>query len=283
MTPSRTQPPDVGLFGPDSVTWRVHGDPAVMWVGGVRALLLQALHPLAMAGVAQHSNFRSDPWGRLDRTGDYLATVTFGDTAAAEQAATAVRHVHHGLSGVEPETEQPYRVSDPALLLWVHCCEIDSLLSTARRSGLRLPPEEADEYVREQVEAARLMRVPRRLVPASVDDLTEYFEQVRSELFCTRAARQGVAFLLWPPMSARLNLCTPARPAWTTLATLAVAALPPWARRLYGLPGLASTDVTATAAVLGAGHLARLLPPRWREHPYHRQALDRCTGAQQIT
>lgn len=271
---------DVGLFGSGSVTWTVHGDPTVMWVGGLRALLLQALHPLTMAGVDQHSNFREDPWGRLQRTGDYLATVTFADTTTAEGAAATVRRVHHGLAGVEPETGRYYRVNDPELLLWVHCCEIDSSLAIALRSRLGLDRRAADRYVDEQRVAAHLMHIPDGRVPRTRNKLADYFATVRTQLRCTRAARDAAGFLLWPPMSLRLNVLTPALPAWSALAGLAAATLPPWARRLYGLPGLPTTDLGATAAVSAAGQLTRLLPARWREHPYHRRALSRVNPAQ---
>jgi uncharacterized protein (DUF2236 family) len=139
---------DPGLYGPASVTWKIHADPAMV-LGGLRALLLQALHPLAMAGVVQHSNYRSDPWGRLLRTADYVSTVTFGTTEEAQRAAARVRAIHARLSGIEPESRMPYRVDDPALLLWVHCCEVDSFLCTYLRCGGRLRSSEADTYVAE--------------------------------------------------------------------------------------------------------------------------------------
>src|SRR4051795_13158089 len=120
-----TPPKDIGLYGPDSVTWRVHADPTML-LAGLRALLLQALHPLAMAGVAQHSDFRADPWGRLLRTVRYVTTVSFGTTAQAERAAARVRGIHRPLGGVEPESGATYRVDDPELLRWVHCCLVDS-------------------------------------------------------------------------------------------------------------------------------------------------------------
>ena len=138
MTTGPALVPDPGLYGPDSVTWRVHADP-MMLVAGLRALLLQAVHPLAMAGVAQHSDFRGDPWGRLFRTAEYVGVTTYAPTSVATRAAARVRGIHRQLAGVEPESGQAYRVDDPHLLLWVHCCEAESFLSTAVRSGLRHP------------------------------------------------------------------------------------------------------------------------------------------------
>jgi len=126
--------PDPGLYGPHSVTWRVHADPS-MALSGLRALLLQALHPLAMSGVAQHSDFRQDPWGRLFRTADYVGVTTYGSTEQARRAGAKVRGIHRKLAGIEPETGTAYRVDDPELLRWVHCVEVESFLSTAVRCG----------------------------------------------------------------------------------------------------------------------------------------------------
>ena len=118
------------LFAPDSVTWRIHSDPS-MAVGGVRALLEQALHPGAMDGVAKNSNFREDAWGRLQRTGDYVATITFAPKDEAEALSARVRAVHTKLG-----------LDDPHLLLWVHMALVDSFLDVAVRSGLKLTMDE---------------------------------------------------------------------------------------------------------------------------------------------
>ena len=124
-----------GLFGPDSVSWRVIGHPAAL-VGGMRALLLQALHPLAMAGVAQHSNYLEDPMRRLRRTAGYVSTVTFGTHAEAEAAAAVVRGVHKHVHGTDPVTGRRYSASDPATMVWVHCVEVHSFLAAYRAYAL---------------------------------------------------------------------------------------------------------------------------------------------------
>ncbi len=239
---------DLGYFGPESVTWRVHADP-VMWVGGLRALFLQALHPLAMAGVEQHSGFRNDPWGRLLRTADYVGVVTYGTKAEADRLAARVRRRHRLHAGVEPESGVGYAVDDPELLLWVHCCEVDSFLSTARRAGLRLSAEEADRYVAEQVRSARLAGIPAELAPRTTAGVEAYFQRLRPQLRLTAAARSAALFVLVPPMPAVTQLATPARPAWLGAAGLAFGLLPAWARRIYRLPGLPVTDAGATLAV----------------------------------
>jgi uncharacterized protein (DUF2236 family) len=265
---------DPGLFGPDSVTWQVHADPS-MALAGLRALLLQAVHPLAMAGVAQHSDFRGDPWGRLFRTAEYVAVVSFGTTAQAQRAAARVRGIHRRLAGTEPESGTPYRVDDPELLRWVHCCEAESFLTTAVRCGLRLTPAEQDAYYREQVRAAALVGIDPADVPCSVREMSDYFARMRPQLRMTEQARSAARFVLWPPMPVRVQLGTPARPAWAALATAAGAMLPRWARRLYSLPGLPTTDVAASAAGLAFRSGLLVVPERLRQGPHVTQAEQR--------
>lgn len=247
MTSQPAAEPDPGLYGPDSVTWRVHADPTML-LAGLRALLLQAVHPLAMAGVAQHSDFRGDPWGRLFRTGEYVGVTSFGTVREAERAAARVRGIHRKLGGIEPESGRPYRVDDPHLLLWVHCCEAESFLSTAVRCGLRLSRQEQDAYYAEQVRNARLIGL--ETAPASVAEMADYFQAMRPELTVTAEARTTARFVLFPPMPNKVVLTTPARPAWLALSGLAAAMLPRWTRRLYRLPGIPTTDLGATAAGL---------------------------------
>lgn len=271
---SRAGEDAAGLFGPDSITWRLHADPLLI-VGGIRALLLQALHPLALAGVVEHSGFREDPWGRLRRTAEFVGTLTYGTRAEAVKAAARVRGAHRGLRGVEPESGTPYRVDDPALLLWVHCCEVDSFLSTARRAGAGLDDADADRYLAEQVLAAELMGIPSEGVPADLGDLAGYFADMAPMLRTTAEARQALRFLLAPPMPAWVRVLTPARPAWGGLATFSFALLPTWARRMYRMPGLQLTDAAATAGVRALQTSLQRLPVHWRQGPALRAARER--------
>jgi uncharacterized protein (DUF2236 family) len=265
---------DAGLFGPDSVTWRVHADPS-MAVAGLRALLLQAVHPLAMAGVAQHSDFRNDPWGRLFRTGEFVGVTTFGTTEEAHRAAAKVRAIHGRLAGIEPESGTTYRVDDPALLRWVHCCEVESFLSTAVRCGLRVSPADKDRYYAEQTVGAALVGLDPATVPGSVRDMADYFREVRPQLRVSAEARRAATFILWPPMPALVQLGTPARPAWVALATAAAAMLPRWARRLYRLPGVPTTDLAATAAGLAFRSGLLVVPEALRHGPHVKEARAR--------
>jgi len=250
-----------GLFGPESVTWTVHADP-VFPIAGVRALLLQALHPVTLAAVAQHNGFDKDFWGRLDRTGRYVTTVTFGPADEARRLAARVRGIHRRLRGTDPNTGEPFRLDRPDLLLWAHCCEIESFLTTARRAGAAIGPEEAGRYVAEQTRAARLIGIPDGMAPTTMTDLLDYFAAMRPALRVTEQTRRAVRALALPPMPTRVRLLTPARPAWLTLAGLAFALLPPWARRMYRLPGLFTTDLAATAALRTLRGAASNLPYR---------------------
>ncbi|HVF05933.1 MAG TPA: oxygenase MpaB family protein [Frankiaceae bacterium] len=263
---------DPGLFGPDSLTWRIHADP-VMGIGGLRALHLQALHPLAMAGVAQHSDFRTDPWGRLMRTVGYVTTVSFGSTAQAERAAARVRGIHAPLGGVEPESGTPYRVADPALLRWVHCCLVDSFLTAYRRAGGPLTDAEADAYVAEQVRAAELVGIDPADVPGGTAALAAYFDAIRPELRATAEARKAARFVLNPPMPTRAMAA--AKPAWAAVAGTAFALLPRWARRMYGLPGAPPADLAATATLRALRASLLLVPAHVREGPPVRDARAR--------
>jgi uncharacterized protein (DUF2236 family) len=223
-----TRPADDGFFGPASVTWRMNGDLAGP-IAGLRSLLMQALHPLAMAGVDQHSGWREDPVGRLAATSAYVTTVSFGERAAAEQAAARVRRIHTRVRGVDPVTGRPYEASDPALLLWVHAALVESAVAVRGMFGTPLSPEDADRYVAEMVVAAELVGVPAGQVPASLAELDGYLASVRPELRCTPAAGESMAYLLDPP-----GLDEEIADIWQDIRYGAVVALPDWAREMYG-------------------------------------------------
>jgi uncharacterized protein (DUF2236 family) len=230
-------------------------------------LLLQALHPLAMAGVAAHSAFRADPWGRLFRTAQYIGTTTYGTTTDATRAAARVRGMHQRVTGIDPESGRPYRASDPELLTWVHVTEVDSFLTTARRGGLHLSAAEADQYVAEQARGNALLGVPTERAPQTVAEIADYYRELRSQLRVGEQARAAARFVLHPPMSRKVVLLTPARPAWYGLGALAFGLLPRWARRMYRLPGLPTTDWGATLATRALRTALLQLPEARRQGP----------------
>jgi uncharacterized protein (DUF2236 family) len=240
-------PADDGLFGPASVTWRVSTDLSRP-VAGLRALLIQALHPLAMAGVDQHSDWRQDPVGRLAATSAYLATVSFGDRAAAERAGARVRRIHEYVKGVDTVTGRPYEAGDPALLLWVHAALVDSGVVACRLFGTPLSPEDGDRYVAEMVVAAQLVGVPADRVPASLAELAAYLTAHRPELRCTPAAAESMAYLLDPA-----GMEEDVAEIWADIRDAAVTALPDWAREMYGYsaPPLTPARQTEIRQALG--------------------------------
>jgi uncharacterized protein (DUF2236 family) len=238
---------DDGFFGPASVAWRVSTDLATP-VAGLRSLLMQALHPLAMAGVDQHSGWRRDPVGRLAATSAYLVTVTFGERAVAEQAAARVRRIHDHVRGTDTVTGRRYAAGDPALLLWVHAAQVESVLAAGSLVGTALSAADSDRYVAEMVAAAELVGVPRPLVPASVAELERYVASVRPGLSCTPAAAESMAYLLDPP-----GLDEEVAEIWQDVRDAAIAVLPEWARQMYGYdaPSLSSERQTEIRQSLG--------------------------------
>ena len=246
-------PADDGLFGPGSVTWRVHADLSAP-VSGLRSLLLQALHPLAMAGVDQHSQWRDDPGARFASTAAYVLTTTYGDRAAARAAAARVRKIHDWVSGTDPVTGKAYAANDPALLIWVHAAMVDSGLAAAAAYGTALTPAEQDQYVAEMTAVAELVGVPAASfadggAPASVAELNAYLEAVRPSLATSKSTADTAAYLLNP-----LDIEPELADAFEVLAAAAVASLPGWARAMYGFG-----DAHSASAVPAPGSVP---PPR---------------------
>jgi uncharacterized protein (DUF2236 family) len=221
-------PADDGFFGPASIAWRISGDLSGP-VAGLRALMIQALHPLAMAGVDQHSDWRADPVGRLAATSAYLANITFGERAVAQRVAARVRRIHERVTGVDSETGEAYAASDPALLLWVHAALVDSNIAAREKFGTPLPPGDADRYIEEMVVAAQLVGVPVELVPDSQAALSTYLTWVQPQLLCTPAARESMAYLLDPP-----GLDPEVAEIWQDIREATLISLPDWAREKYG-------------------------------------------------
>jgi uncharacterized protein (DUF2236 family) len=230
---------------------RVHGDSA-MFVGGIRALLLQSLHPLAMAAVAGHSGYRGDPWGRLQRTSYFLAVTTFGRAADAQEAISRVRAVHQHITGTAPDG-RAYAAADPHLLTWVHIAEADSFLRAHSRFGNH-PLDQAgrDGYVADMAKIGAELGVPDP--PRTEAELADRISQYRPELAATAQAREAARFLLLNP-----PLPLVARPPYGVLAAAGVSLLPGWARRPLRLPRL---PVTEAAVVRPAGH-AMVQAIRW--------------------
>lgn len=252
-----------GYFVPDGIVWKIHSDPSMV-VGGIRALLEQALHPGAMAGVAAHSNFREDAWGRLQRTGDYVGTLTFGTREEADQLSRRVRMIHEKL-----------KLDDPKLLLWVHMAMVDAFLDTAMRSGMNLTLENQNEYVAEMVKFASLVGIPDSMTPRDVDSTKRYFDDIFPELSASDDAKRAALFIALPPLPPLLRFGTPIAPIWGGLTSLAAASLPRWARRLYGWPTLPGDEIATDLALKTARLTLGTLPKSFRESPQLKAARAR--------
>lgn len=227
-------------FDTDRPIRRVHAD-ASMFVGGLRALLLQSLHPLAMAGVADHSDYRGDPWGRLQRTSYFLAVTTFGTAHDAERAVAHVRVIHQRITGTTADG-RPYCAADPHLLRWVHVAEVDSFLGAYQRfSGSPLDRSARDGYVADTATVARALGIDSP--PTTEAELREQLAGYRPELESTPEARDAAKYLLLRPPVPWF-----ARPPVAVLQAAAVASLPSWARRPLRLPFVPLTEATVVQA-----------------------------------
>ncbi|PYC27097.1 oxygenase MpaB family protein [Pseudomonas mosselii] len=219
---------DPGLFGPQSISWQVHGDFPSMLVGGISALMLQLLHPLALAGVWDHSNFRQDLLGRLRRTSQFISGTTFGSTRDAEWLIDKVRTIHLKVTGTAPDG-RPYAASDPDLLTWVHVAEVSSFLAAhLRYRNPRLPRAEQDAYYDEIALIAE--RLGARDVPRSCAEVDEYLRRMRPHLQCDARSLEVVDILLKAPAPSRM-----AEPVGKLMLKAGIDLLPEWASEMLGL------------------------------------------------
>lgn len=224
---------DPGLFGPESVTWRIHSDGSML-IAGVRALLLQMMHPLAMAGVADHSDYKRHPLDRLANTSQFVAATTFGTTEQADASFAIVERVHQRVVGTAPDG-RPYSANDPHLLSWVHHAEVDSFLRTYQRYGATpLSAADADRYVDEM--SIINDKLGGEHAARSVAELDEWMATIRPELIVGQQARDAARWLLRAPLPIT------ARPAFAVIAPAAIGLLPEWVRSALRLPNVPSLD-----------------------------------------
>ena len=245
-SPTRKFVPDPqrpGIFPADGAAYRIHAEASMM-IGGIRALLLQTLHPVAMYAVSEHSEFRSDPLARLRRTVYFLGTTTYGNAAQADAALERVKRIHESVIGVTPEGV-PYNASDPHLLAWVHATEVDSFLTTYRLYSRRqrasdLAAAEADAYTAEMAVIAEELGVHEP--PRSASELQNVLESFRPELADTPLSREATEFLRNFPFRRG------ARVAYTLLFAAAADSLPDWAKELHGFKTRKASGIPLRAA-----------------------------------
>jgi uncharacterized protein (DUF2236 family) len=265
--------PDPGLFGPHSVTWQLHADPAI-WLSGIASLYLQALHPLVVSGTVQNSNFLRDPLGRLSRTVGFLGLATYGASTDARRAAARIRHIHRTLKGRDPATSAHFALDDPELLLWVHCAEVGMHVRVLPRAGFPLTAAQADRYLDEQRVSAELVGLDPARVPGSRAELAAYFDSMLPRLRASPDSEIVYRFLQRPPLSGVLKLALAAYQPM--IGQLCYSLLPEWALSMYGrrpYPAWFTTQLLRTART--AGHaVPRSI--RWgKPHPHTLEAIDR--------
>jgi len=257
--PGHADPHDSGLFGPGSVTWRVLSEP-VMWIAGLRAMYMQALHPRVMKGTWQNTAFAKpdEAWGRFTRTVEFVRVRTYGTSAEVDRFGARLRKVHASLRGVDGDGVE-FRLDEPELLLWVHCAEVGSYAEIARRSGVHVTPAELDAFVDEQRRSAAIVGLDPAIVPASMADLDAYYEQMRPRLSVCAEARHALRLSFTPKLPPRLR---PLRLLVPPMNVLAYASLPRWARRMYGTPAIGLTDGAVTLALRAAFESSSRIPPQ---------------------
>jgi uncharacterized protein (DUF2236 family) len=262
---------DLGYFGPGSVSWQVHREVTVLF-GGARAVLMQAAHPLVIAGARETGFYERNPWKRLQRTLILTYTITFGSKAEAHAAADRINEIHSRIKGVDEVTGLPYDALDPELLLYVHACLVDSALLFEERTVGKLDDEGRQRFHEEQMLAAEMVLVPREIIPKTVPELHEYLQGVYDSglLRVTDSARKVADLFAHPPAEAEW------RPVLKGVSRLAFATLPPELRAMYGFEVGAVKRVAMRATLAATKSLRPLLPGRYRYiAPYQEWRLRR--------
>ncbi|HYU58258.1 MAG TPA: oxygenase MpaB family protein [Actinomycetota bacterium] len=251
---------EAGLYGPGSVSWQVNRETTVLF-GGVRAMLLQAAHPLVVAGARQTGLYRREPWKRLERTLQLSYTITFGTEAEARAVAEHINRVHAEVHGRDEVTGLRYDALDPDLLLWVHAALIDSALLFERLTVGALDDEGRQRYHREAMAGVELLGLPRERIPPTVPALRAYIDEVIASgiLDATTDGARAVATLIrHPPPD------TPWRPLLRLLAEWGFGTLPPPLRAGYGVRWNPLREAWLRSSLLGLRAIRRLLPSRVR-------------------
>ena len=262
---------DLGYFGPGSVSWQVHREVTVLF-GGARAVLMQAAHPLVIAGARETGFYERNPWRRLQRTLVLTYTITFGTRAEADAAAERINDVHTRVKGVDPVTGLPYDGLDPDLLLYVHACLVDSALLFEAATVGRLDDAGRQRFHEEQMLAAEMVRIPRSAIPPTVPELRAHLQAVYDSgiLRVEEAAERVAALFRDPPREAEW------RPVLTGVSRLAFGTLAPELRALYGVELTPARRTALRAAFAATRWFRPLLPDRYRFiAPYQEWLLRR--------
>jgi uncharacterized protein (DUF2236 family) len=256
------------MFGPGSLTWRVNGE-AILLLGGGRALILQVAHPKVAAGVAEFSDYRSDPWGRLYRTLELTLAIVFGEPDASKEASRRLRGVHTRVAGTDDRGE-PYRALDPELLLWVHATLIDTSLALYERYVAELTATDRKRYYEEMIVLGEAYAIPRDSMPGDYAAFRRYWgEMLADELRVTETTRDVVDAVLRP------DLPRVAWPAVELLRVITVGTLPAGLRDELGVDWGPGRERLLAGSQVAIRRLAPLLPALLHRFPSARRGLVR--------
>ena len=267
---------EVGLFGPDTVTWQVNRE-AVLLAGGGRALLLQVAHPSVAAGVVQHSNYDTEPWGRLYRTLDVVTRITFGSATTSDKAADGLRRKHGPVKGNRPDGER-YRAWDPDLLLWVWATLVESSLLVYTRYVKPLRLQDVERYYEEQQRFALACGIPDGHWPATYRDFVAYYDRMLADECTVTDDSRAIAAAITDPTVPGL-LRPAARPAVELLNLATIGLLPPVVRERYGFSWGPRRERILGASTVAVRRLLPLLPSLMRDFPPARSAERRVRAA----
>jgi uncharacterized protein (DUF2236 family) len=254
-----TRDVDLGYFGPDSVSWQVHREVTVLF-GGARAVLMQAAHPLVIAGARETGFYERNPWKRLQRTLILTYAITFGSKAEAHSAADRINEVHARINGIDRVTGKPYDALDPQLLLWVHACLVDSALLFEELTVGKLDDSGRQRFHEEQMLVAEMVKIPRGIIPPTVPRLRAYIDDVidRGDLLVTESARAVAGLFYDPPQEAEW------RPVLRGVSRLAFGTLPPKLREAFGIRTSRAKEAAMRATFAVTRSIRPLLPPKAR-------------------
>jgi uncharacterized protein (DUF2236 family) len=269
-----SSPADAGLFGPDSISWRVNREVTVLF-GGARALLMQAAHPLVLAGARQTGFYERNPWKRLERTLALTYAMTFGTRDEALAAAARINRVHEGIHGIDAVTGLPYDALDPDLLLWVHACLVDSQLLFERLTVGKLDDADRQRFHEEQMLGAELLALPRSRIPPTVPELRAYVDDVvgGDTLRVTDDARRVADLIRHPPPG------VPWRPVLWRIAQWAFGTLPGGLAAGYGVRWNPLRELEKRGSLATMRLIRPLLPTAVREIMPARLAEQRVARA----
>jgi uncharacterized protein (DUF2236 family) len=271
-----TGPRDAGLFGPDSVSWQVNRETTVLF-GGVRALLMDAAHPLVLAGARQTGFYERNPWKRIERTLDLTYSITFGTRERAEESVRQINRIHQDVHGVDEVTGLPYDATDPDLLLWVHACLIDSQLLFERLTVGKLDDAGRERFHQEQMLGAEMLGLERSRIPSTVADLRRYIDGVVAGgiLRVTPDTLKVADLIRHPPPE------VPWRPVLLLVSRWAFGTLPPSLREAYGVRWSGAKQLQLEGMLRALKLIRPVLPAPIREVLPARNAdrrLARATG-----